>query len=51
MEGKILANIRGVYTIYADGVNYNVFSRGHLRHENKKLLVGDDVVFDCCQKI
>ena len=46
MEGKILANIRGVYTIYADGVNYNVFSRGHLRHENKKLLVGDDVIFD-----
>ena len=46
MEGKILANIRGVYTIYSNGVNYNVFSRGHLRHENKKLLVGDNVVFD-----
>ncbi len=46
MEGKILANIRGTYTIYKDGVNYNVFSRGHLRHQNKNLLVGDNVIFD-----
>ncbi len=46
MEGKILSNIRGVYTIYADGVCYNVFSRGNLRHKNKTLLVGDDVIFD-----
>lgn len=46
MKGKIIANIRGTYTIFADGINYNVFSRGHLRHQNKNLLVGDEVIFD-----
>lgn len=46
MEGKILANQRGVYTIYSDGILYNVFPRGNLRHKNKTLLVGDDVIFD-----
>lgn len=46
MNGKILANIRGVYVVHVNGINYNVVSRGHLRHENKILLVGDNVIFD-----
>ena len=46
MEGKILANLRGIYTIYSSGVCFNVSSRGNLRHKNITPLVGDDVIFD-----
>lgn len=46
MEGKIVANNAGIYTIYSSGVNYNVFPKGSLKFKNKHLNVGDDVIFD-----
>lgn len=50
MEGKIISSAGGVFTIYARGITYNVFSKGVLRFQNKNLVVGDNVIFsedDC----
>ena len=46
MRGKILSTVGGVYTIYSDGVTYNVFPKGNLRFKNKHLTIGDDVEID-----
>lgn len=46
MEGKIVSTSGGVYVVYSEGVNYSVFPRGNLRFQNKKLLVGDNVILD-----
>ena len=46
MEGKILSTVGGVCKVYADGVTYNVIPRGILKHQNKNLCAGDNVIFD-----
>ena len=46
MIGKIVSTCGGVYRIYADGVNYDVFSKGIFKYRKEHLLVGDNVEFD-----
>lgn len=46
MIGKIISTSGGIYVVYSEGVTYNVFPRGNLRHKNKNLYVGDNVVLD-----
>jgi len=46
MTGKVIASNAGMYTIYADGVNYTVLPKGSLRFKNKFIFVGDDVTFN-----
>lgn len=46
MTGKVLSTVGGVCSVYSDGITYNVIPRGVLRHENKNIVAGDNVIFD-----
>jgi len=46
MRGKIVSTVGGVYTIYSDGITYNVIAKGVFRFRNQSVLVGDNVDFD-----
>ncbi len=46
MNGKILSTVGGVYVVYANGINYRLFSKGIFRFKKQKLLVGDNVIFN-----
>ena len=46
MEGKILSTVGGLYKVYSDGVVYNLFSRGSIKHKNFSLIAGDNISFD-----
>lgn len=46
MIGKIVSTCGGIYRIYHDGVNYDVFPKGIFRFRKEHLCVGDNVEFD-----
>ena len=46
MQGKIVSTVGGVYTIYVNGITYNVFPRGIFKFRKQHLCVGDNVIFD-----
>lgn len=46
MIGKVISSAGGIYTIYVDGITYNVFAKGIFKFQNKKLFVGDNVSFN-----
>lgn len=46
MQGKIVSTVGGVYTIYVEGITYNVIPKGIFKYKKEHLCVGDDVEFD-----
>ena len=46
MKGKIVATAGGIYTIYLNGITYNVFPKGIFKFKKQHLCVGDNVIFD-----
>ena len=46
MEGKIVSTVGGVYTIYVNGITYNVFPKGIFKFKKQHLCVGDNVEFN-----
>ena len=46
MQGKIVSTVGGVYTIYVNGITYNVFPKGIFKFRKQHLCVGDNVIFD-----
>ena len=46
MKGKIVATSGGIYTIYVNGITYNVFPKGIFKFKKQHLCVGDNVNFD-----
>ena len=46
MIGKIVSTCGGIYRIYSDGVNYDVFPKGVFKFRKEHLCVGDNVEFD-----
>lgn len=46
MQGKIIASLGGVYTVYCDKLTYNVIPKGIFKFHKKSLYVGDNVEFD-----
>lgn len=46
MTGRIIKNISNLYTVEANGINYDCHPRGIFRKNNKVPLVGDIVSFD-----
>ena len=46
MKGKIVSTVGGVYTIYVNGITYNVFPKGIFKFKKQHLCVGDNVSFD-----
>ena len=51
MEGKILSTVGGIYKVYSEGITYNLFSRGVIKHKNFSLCSGDNIVFDEKEKV
>ena len=46
MQGKIVKGIAGFYYVHGDGGIYECKAKGIFRKDNKKPLVGDDVIFE-----
>ena len=46
MDGKILATVGGIYKVYSNGITYNLFSRGSIKHKSFSLCAGDNISFD-----
>ncbi len=46
MEGKIVSISGGMYSIYSEGINYNVLPKGSLKFKKIHLNVGDNVIVD-----
>lgn len=45
-KGKVVSCVGGTYSIYCDGIIYNVIAKGIFRFKNKQIIVGDNVLFD-----
>lgn len=46
MDGKILSSVGGIYKVYSNGITYNLFSRGSIKHKSFSLCAGDNISFD-----
>lgn len=46
MNGRIVSTCGGIYRVYADGVNYDLFPKGVFKFKKEHLCVGDEVRFD-----
>ncbi len=46
MDGKILSTVGGIYKVYSNGITYNLFSRGSIKHKSFSLCAGDNISFD-----
>lgn len=46
MQGKIVSTVGNIYTVYVNGITYNVIPKGILKYKKAHLCVGDNVIFD-----
>lgn len=51
MLGKIVSTVGNIYTVYIDGITYNVIPRGILKFKKEHVCVGDNVDFDDTQMV